>query len=309
VRHVITQKRMQTDERHGDKTPTPPVPIRRAGRGSYDDLERLLEPSWAAVLQPEFSKPYWSQLKQALNAREAAGEQILPPRHLIFAAFDQCPFAQTVALLCAQDPYIGPGQAEGLAFSVPKGVAVPPSLRTIYRELEADVPGFVTPRHGHLGAWARQGVLLLNCSLTVAAGRSNSHAGLGWQLFTDAVVAALNKRDQRVPTTAAALPTESSAMAFMDDLASAPKSSPSSTAVGTSPSSSRQPDNKPLVALLWGAAAKAKCKGIDRSRHCVLEAGHPSPLNTSQPFAGCRHFSKANAFLRTQQQPAIDWRL
>ena len=153
---------------------------------------------------------------------------------------------QVRVVIIGQDPYHGASQAHGLCFSVSRGVAVPPSLRNIYTELEADVPGFKRPSHGNLESWARRGVLLLNATLTVRSGEANSHEKYGWQTFTDSVIHVLNARAT------------------------------------------------PIVFILWGGFAQKKGKMINRNRHHVIEAAHPSPLSVTK-FRGCKVFSKVCA--------------
>ena len=162
-------------------------------------------------------------------------------------------------VILGQDPYHGPGQAHGLAFSVLPGVAVPPSLANMYKELQTDIADFTRPNHGYLESWARQGVLLLNTVLTVEAGNAHSHAKLGWETFTDKVIALINEHCEGV------------------------------------------------VFLLWGSHAQKKGSFIDRNRHHVLQAPHPSPLSAHRGFMGCGHFSKTNEYLTERNQPAINW--
>jgi len=151
---------------------------------------------WNPVLRQEFAKPYWSQL-QRFVADERARHQVFPAPGDVFAALHLTPFADVKVLILGQDPYHGPGQAHGLCFSVQRGVAPPPSLRNIFTELEADV-GVPAPDHGCLDAWARQGVLLLNTSLTVRARQAASHQGKGWETFTDEVIRAVDAKPERV---------------------------------------------------------------------------------------------------------------
>lgn len=154
-----------------------------------------IEASWKAVLEPEFSADYMGELREFLRREKALGKRIFPPGNEIFNAFNHTGFDRVKVVILGQDPYHGPGQAHGLCFSVKPGVTVPPSLQNIYKELAVDV-GFKPPRHGCLEYWADQGVLLLNATLTVEAGRAASHQGKGWERFTDRVVALLNeKRD------------------------------------------------------------------------------------------------------------------
>ena len=148
-----------------------------------------IEPSWKRRLQTEFEKPYFAQLAQAVR-QEYASFACYPPGPLIFNAFNLCPFDKVKVVIIGQDPYHEPNQAHGLSFSVREGVAFPPSLQNIFREIHDDV-GCAMPASGDLTRWAEQGVLLLNASLTVRAHVANSHARLGWQVFTDAAIRAL----------------------------------------------------------------------------------------------------------------------
>jgi uracil-DNA glycosylase len=171
---------------------------------------------------------------------------------------DLTPLEDVKVVILGQDPYHGPNQAHGLSFSVQKGVPVPPSLKNIYKELNADI-GMDIPNHGFLEGWAKQGVLLLNTTLTVEAGQAASHKGRGWEEFTDAVIREVNVLDH------------------------------------------------PVVFMLWGSHAKAKADMIDWKKNLVLIAPHPSPLSAHRGFMGCRHFSKANAFLTANGLSEIDW--
>lgn len=148
-----------------------------------------IEPSWKEQLAPEFEKPYFGQLTGAVRQEYQAGT-CYPPGKLIFNAFNLCPFDQAKVVIIGQDPYHEPGQAHGLSFSVQEGVMFPPSLQNIFKEIEQDL-GTPVPKSGDLSRWARQGVLLLNATLTVRAHQANSHAMLGWQTFTDAAIKAL----------------------------------------------------------------------------------------------------------------------
>lgn len=191
-------------------------------------------------------------------ASEYRTQVIFPPMNDIFNAFKLCAYEDVKVVILGQDPYYGDGQAHGLAFSVKKGVDVPPSLKNIYKELADDV-GFVPPAHGCLEGWAKQGVFLLNTALTVRKGQPLSHRGKGWEVFTDHVISLLSARE------------------------------------------------KPMVFLLWGSNARSKKALIDRTKHLVLEAPHPSPLSAFAGFFGCRHFSQANAFLTRMGQKPVDW--
>lgn len=219
-----------------------------------------LEASWLAQLGGEFEQPYMQQLRQFLVEQKRAGKVIYPPGDQYFNAFYYAPFDQVKVVILGQDPYHGPGQAHGLCFSVPAGVAVPPSLVNIYKELNRDL-GMPIPRHGNLEKWARQGVLLLNAVLTVEAGRAAAHQGQGWEQFTDRVIALLNDKCAGI------------------------------------------------VFLLWGSYAQRKGALIDRRKHLVLQAPHPSPLSAHRGFIGCGHFSAANHYLQQQGKTPIDWTL
>ena len=200
--------------------------------------------------------PYYKELRSFL-ASEYRTQTIYPPMDDIFNAFKLCAYEDVKVVILGQDPYHGPGQAHGLAFSVKKGVEVPPSLKNIYKELSSDID-FVPPEHGFLESWARHGVFLMNATLTVRRGQPLSHRGKGWETFTDHVISLLSARE------------------------------------------------KPMVFLLWGSNARSKRSLIDASRHLVLEAPHPSPLSAFAGFFGCRHFSKANAFLKAHGEE-MDW--
>lgn len=155
-----------------------------------------MDPDWNPVLRPEFAKPYWPKLQEFV-AEERVRSEVFPPHDEVFAAFDLTSYVDTKVMILGQDPYHGPGQAQGLCFSVKPGVRVPPSLANVYKELATDV-GFVAPGHGNLDAWARQGVLLLNTTLTVRSGEAGSHQGHGWETFTDEVIKAVNDKAETV---------------------------------------------------------------------------------------------------------------
>lgn len=150
-----------------------------------------LDTSWQAVLGAEFDKPYMSSLKSFLQQEKAAGKTIFPPGPLIFNAFNHTPFDKVRVVIIGQDPYHGPGQAHGLSFSVQAGVALPPSLLNIFKEIQSDL-GIRMSGSGDLTPWADQGVLLLNATLTVEMANAGSHQNRGWEIFTDAAIAALN---------------------------------------------------------------------------------------------------------------------
>jgi uracil-DNA glycosylase len=151
---------------------------------------------WNPVLRAELEQPYWAEL-QAFVAQERANHTVYPAPDEVFAALHLTPYSEVKVLILGQDPYHGPGQAHGLCFSVRPGVDPPPSLKNIFREMESDL-GLPPPAGGHLEPWARQGVLLLNASLTVRARSAGSHQGKGWETFTDAVIRAVNDKDETV---------------------------------------------------------------------------------------------------------------
>ncbi len=217
-----------------------------------------IDTSWKSALADQWNQPYFEQLTEFVRSQYAT-RTVYPPGSRIFAAFDTTPFDAVRVVILGQDPYHGPGQANGLCFSVAPGVDMPPSLVNIFKEVHDDV-GSPMPATGDLTRWARQGVLLLNSTLTVEAHRAGSHQGHGWEQFTDAVVSALASRRDH------------------------------------------------LVFMLWGNYAKNKGRYIDRSRHLVLTAAHPSPLSANRGgWFGCRHFSQANAYLSAHGMPPITW--
>ncbi|CAM4243339.1 uracil-DNA glycosylase [Paenibacillus typhae] len=149
---------------------------------------------WDEVLQEEIQKPYFQELRYALAA-EYKQHTVYPPKEQLFSALKLTPYSKTRVVILGQDPYHGAGQAHGLSFSVKPGVRIPPSLRNIYQELHEDT-GTPVPNHGSLLHWAEEGVLMLNAVLTVREGQPNSHKGLGWETFTDAIMGKLNERTE-----------------------------------------------------------------------------------------------------------------
>lgn len=154
--------------------------------------------TWHDVLAEEKEKPYFVETLAMVANERAAGKVIYPPQKDVFNAFRLTELGEVKVVILGQDPYHGPHQAHGLSFSVLPGVAVPPSLVNIYKELVTDIPGFERPAHGFLESWARQGVMLLNTVLTVEAGKAHSHARFGWETFTDNVIAAINEHREGV---------------------------------------------------------------------------------------------------------------
>jgi uracil-DNA glycosylase len=156
----------------------------------------LIEPSWKRALGDEFEKTYWQDLTAFVREEYTAGV-VYPPPKAIFNAFALCPFDAVKVVILGQDPYHGAGQAHGLSFSVPAGVRMPPSLQNIYKEIKSDL-GVDVPREGNLERWAKQGVLLLNATLTVRAGLAGSHQGKGWEEFTDSAILALSQKREHI---------------------------------------------------------------------------------------------------------------
>lgn len=165
-----------------------------------------LEPSWKSVLSAEFSQPYWETLTKFVRDEMAGGDQIFPHPKNIFAAFDRCPFENVNVVILGQDPYHSQSTvnkktvptAHGLCFSVVRGAPLPPSLRNIFKEIAAEVPGYRIPEHGNLTQWSEQGVLLINSTLTVRAHQPMSHANQGWETFTDAAIRAISDQKSDV---------------------------------------------------------------------------------------------------------------
>ncbi|MCH4023891.1 MAG: uracil-DNA glycosylase [Acetobacter sp.] len=156
-----------------------------------------LDESWLRDLQGEFNAPYMRSLREFLVSEKKAGKVIFPPGNEIFNALNLTPLGSVKVVILGQDPYHGDGQAMGLCFSVHKGVRIPPSLKNIYKEMETDL-GIPPATHGDLTSWAQQGVLLLNSVMTVERGRAASHQGKGWEKFTDAVIASVNRQSSPV---------------------------------------------------------------------------------------------------------------
>lgn len=156
-----------------------------------------LEPSWLAQLAGEFDQPYMQQLREFLQREKQLGKRIFPSGPEFFNAFEHTPLDKVKVVILGQDPYHGEGQAHGLCFSVRPGIKIPPSLQNIYKEINAEL-GLPIPNHGHLTAWADQGVLLLNSVLSVECGNAASHQGKGWETFTDRVIDVINREREGV---------------------------------------------------------------------------------------------------------------
>ena len=155
-----------------------------------------IDPSWKSALDSEFEKAYWETLTETIRVQYQT-KTVYPPAKNVFRAFDLCPFEQVKVVIVGQDPYHGAGQANGLSFSVNDGITLPPSLKNIYKEIKNDL-GIDPLPSGDLTRWAKQGVLMLNSVLTVLAGQPASHAGHGWELFTDGVIGALNAKREHI---------------------------------------------------------------------------------------------------------------
>ena len=215
--------------------------------------------AWQTILSDEIQKPYFSDLLAKVD-NQYAEHICFPPKELIFSAFEYCNFKDLKVVIIGQDPYHGEGEANGLCFSVNDSVKIPPSLRNIFREVNSDLDSLFLPTSGNLERWAKQGVLLLNATLTVQKDKPNSHKHLNWDQFTDAVIEKISNEKSNI------------------------------------------------VFLLWGNFAHKKGLKIDRTKHLVLESGHPSPMSANQgKWFGNKHFSKTNAYLVSTGMEAINW--
>ena len=225
-------------------------------------MQVKIDPSWQKHLADEFEKPYFAELT-AFVKKEYQDEKVYPHPKNIFRAFDLCPFEKVKVVILGQDPYHGERQANGLAFAVDAETRIPPSLQNMFKEIQSDLGKPLVHTDGDLSRWAKQGVLLLNATLTVRAHLAGSHQEKGWEQFTDAAIKVLSEEREH------------------------------------------------LVFMLWGNYAKAKGKSenahIDRTKHLVLEASHPSPFSAYSGFFGCKHFSKANDYLVSHHSTLIDW--
>lgn len=216
-----------------------------------------IEASWQEALKTEFDKTYFQDLTAKIKNLYQTNT-IYPHPKNIFNAFNLCPFLQVKVVILGQDPYHGPSQAHGLSFSVPDGVKTPPSLQNIYKELHDDI-GKDIPNSGNLEHWAKQGILLLNATLTVQASEAGSHQGLGWETFTDSVIKTISDKKEHI------------------------------------------------VFILWGKYAGAKASLIDKNKHLILLAPHPSPFSAYTGFFGSKPFSKTNSYLKEHGLEIINW--
>ncbi len=216
-----------------------------------------IETSWYELLKDEFEKDYFLKLRKFIK-NEYKTKHIFPHPKNIFKAFELTPVNDVKVVILGQDPYHGPNQAHGLAFSVQEDIKIPPSLSNIYKELYDDL-NIPIKRSGNLESWANQGVLLLNSVLTVESGKANSHKNIGWEKFTESVISLISKKKGI------------------------------------------------LVFLLWGSYAHKKEDFIESNNHLILKSVHPSPLSAYNGFFGCKHFSKANNFLKKNNIKEIVW--
>ncbi len=231
-------------------------------------MDVQIEASWKDVLKEEFEKDYFIKLTEFVR-NEYRQHTCYPPGNEIFNAFNLCPLSKVKVVILGQDPYHGEGQAEGLCFSVKTGIALPPSLINIFKEVKDDIgtkPQIIKDLQGKdmydgsLRRWAEQGVFLLNTCLSVRQHEAFSHSRQGWESFTDAVIKIISEKQEHV--------------AFM----------------------------------LWGGPARSKKKIIDTSKHLVLESVHPSPLSANRGgWFGNHHFSRCNAWLQERGLMPIVW--
>ena len=224
-----------------------------------ENINPEIEQSWKTVLLEEFNKDYFIQLKKFL-LHEKKQYSIYPKGNDIFNAFNYTPFNKVKVVILGQDPYHGMGQAHGLSFSVPDGVKQPPSLKNIFKEIASDL-NLPLPETGNLSPWAKQGVLLLNATLSVRVKQVGSHQKKGWEEFTDSVIQNISQKKEGV------------------------------------------------IFLLWGRFAQDKAELIDKNKHHILTAPHPSPFSVYRGFFGCKHFSETNKLLSEQGLKEIDWKV
>jgi len=224
-----------------------------------ENINPDIDQSWKMVLLEEFNKDYFIKLKQFL-LDEKKYHSIYPKGKDIFNAFNYTSFDRVKVVILGQDPYHGMGQAHGLSFSVPDGVKQPPSLKNIFKEIASDL-NLPLPETGNLSPWTKQGVLLLNATLSVRVKQAGSHQKKGWEEFTDSVIQNISQKKEGV------------------------------------------------IFLLWGRFAQDKAELIDKNKHHILTAPHPSPFSVYRGFFGCKHFSKTNKLLAEQGLKEIDWKI
>ncbi len=213
--------------------------------------------NWKEFIAQEEQKEYFINLKKIVE-QEREIHKIFPPKEKVFRAFLETNFNNIKVVILGQDPYHAEGQAHGLCFSVEKEVKIPPSLKNIYKELNQNL-GIKIPNHGDLSSWAKQGVFLINATLTVQEAKAGSHQNKGWEIFTDNTIEYISKYKENV------------------------------------------------VFILWGRYARSKKNLIDKNKHLILEASHPSPLSAYNGFFGTEHFSRCNNFLASKNIPIINW--
>lgn len=231
-------------------------------------MDVQIETSWKDALKDEFDKDYFINLTEFVR-NEYRQHTCYPPGNEIFNAFNLCPLSKVKVVILGQDPYHGQGQAEGLCFSVKTGIALPPSLVNIFKEVKDDIgtrPQIIKDLQGKdmydgsLRRWAKQGVFLLNTCLSVRQHEAFSHSRHGWESFTDAVIKIISEKQEHV------------------------------------------------VFMLWGGPARSKKKIIDSSKHLILESVHPSPLSANRGgWFGNHHFSRCNAWLQEKGLTPIAW--
>jgi len=218
---------------------------------------KQLHRDWISIFEKEFSKKYFQKINSEVN-NCSSNKLLCPKKENIFKAFEKTNFTDLKIVILGQDPYHGNDQANGLAFAVNENQKTPPSLRNIFKEIKNDL-NHHTQTKKNLEFWAKQGVLLLNSSLTVKLGTANSHSNLGWDLFTNNILIEISLLKNKV------------------------------------------------VFILWGNYAQKKEILIDFKKHLILKAPHPSPLSAYRGFFGCKHFSKANEFLKSNHLKEIIW--
>jgi len=218
---------------------------------------KQLHREWISIFEKEFSKKYFQKINSEVN-NCSSNKLLCPKKENIFKAFEKTNFTDLKIVILGQDPYHGNDQANGLAFAVNENQKTPPSLRNIFKEIKNDL-NHHTQTKKNLEFWAKQGVLLLNSSLTVKLGTANSHSNLGWDLFTNNILKEISLLKNKV------------------------------------------------VFILWGNYAQKKEILIDFKKHLILKAPHPSPLSAYRGFFGCKHFSRANEFLKSNHLKEIIW--
>jgi len=218
---------------------------------------KQLHREWISIFEKEFSKKYFQKINSEVN-NCSSNKLLCPKKENIFKAFEKTNFTDLKIVILGQDPYHGNDQANGLAFAVNENQKTPPSLSNIFKEIKNDL-NHHTQTKKNLEFWAKQGVLLLNSSLTVKLGTANSHSNLGWDLFTNNILKEISLLKNKV------------------------------------------------VFILWGNYAQKKEILIDFKKHLILKAPHPSPLSAYRGFFGCKHFSRANEFLKSNHLKEIIW--